>query len=68
MKCEIEIVYNYKEWRNINDVLESLNRLKDTEFIQNVIRVSTEIKKNEIPNYHLDFYWGCESLIVSVMI
>jgi hypothetical protein len=68
MKCEIEIMYNYKEWVNINDVSESLNRLKDPFFIQNVIRASTEIKKNESPNYKLDFNWGCESLIVSIMI
>lgn len=68
MKCEIEIMYNYKEWININDVSESLNRLKDPEFIQNIIRASTKIEKNESPNYQLGFNWGCESLIVSIMI
>ena len=68
MKCEIEIIYNYNDWGNINDISESFMRLKDTDFIQNVIRASNSTKSSNSSEYKLDFNWGCESLIVSILI
>lgn len=68
MKGDVELVYFYKDWNSVSEVVESLKRLSDKDFILKLYESSfNDSIRSEIPfgNQIIQYCWGKESLVVS---
>ena len=68
MKGDVELVFMYKEWEAVSEILDSLKLLSDDSFIQKIYAASFDDSiRNSIPigNPKIIYNWGDESLIVS---
>lgn len=68
MKGDIELVYFYKDWKSISDVIQSLKLISDDSFIKKIYDSSfnESIRKN-IPygEQNILYNWGEDALIIS---
>ena len=68
MRGDVELIYFYKDWNSVSDVIESLRSLSDIEFIREVYESSfNDLIRNDIPfgNQIIQYCWGEDSVIVS---
>ena len=68
MSGDVELIYFYKDWNSVSDVIESLKSLSDNDFIRMIYESSfNDSIRNDIPfgNQIIQYCWGEKSLIVS---
>jgi len=68
MVGDVELIFYYKDWKSVSDVIESLKRLSDISFIESIYKSSFNPSVGKLVpfgNQNIMYSWGVDSLIIT---